>query len=144
MNASCDPQFDAGFDSSVDGSAISVRAALGSVDAVARAKVVNRTHRVVRQRAEVIKARRSYVRSLLLPLALCSVLLALAGVAVWTGLYQYQATEAAEAMQADVVNLDANNHLLVTLLWFVPVTLAVLGAVWFRRSRTNSDHGAGR
>jgi heme/copper-type cytochrome/quinol oxidase subunit 2 len=96
---------------------------------------------VVRQRAQVIKARRSYVRSLLLPLALCSVLLALAGFAVWTGLYQYQ--QSAEAVQADVASLDANNHLLVALLWFVPVTLAVLGAVWFRRTRSG-DRGTVR
>ena len=142
MNASCDPQLEAGFKSPVDRPEVSVRAVLGSMDTVARAQVVNRTHRVVRQRAQVIKARRSYVRSLLLPLALCSVLLALAGVAVWTGLYQYQGT--AEAVQADVASLDANNHLLVALLWFVPVTLAVVGAVWFRRARNGGDNGAVR
>ena len=151
MNASCDPQFDARLDSpigrldsSIDGSAISVRAALGSVNTVARAGVVNRTHRVVRQRARVMQARRSYVRSLMVPLILCSALLTLTIAAVWTGLYQYQG-EAAEVVQADVAALtDANNHFLVVMLWFVPVTLAVLGAVWFRRTRNSSDRGAGR
>jgi hypothetical protein len=55
---------------------------------------------------------------------------------VWTGLYQYQAAEAAELVQADVVALaasDANNHFLVVLLWFVPVSIALLGTIWFRR-----------
>ena len=36
----------------------------------ARAGVVNRTHRVVRERAKVMQERRSYVRSLMVPLAL--------------------------------------------------------------------------
>jgi hypothetical protein len=87
-----------------------------------------------------MRARRSYLRSLLLPLALCSVLLALAGVAVWTGLYQYQ-VEAAEAVQdvASLATTDANDHLLVALLWFVPVSLAVIAAVWVRHSRNGRE-----
>jgi H+/Cl- antiporter ClcA len=110
---------------------------------VARAGVVNRTHRVVRQRASALQAQRSRVRSLMLPLIVCSSLLMLTGLAVWTGLYQYEAGEAAEAVQADVSALtaiDANNHFMVVLLWFVPVSLAVLAAVWYRRSR----EGAGK
>ena len=56
--------------------------------------------------------------------------------------YQYQAAEAAEAVQTDVAALaasDANNQFLVVLLWFVPVSLALLGAVWFRRARNSTD-----
>ena len=59
-------------------------------------------------------------------------LLILTVLAVWSGLYQYQAAEAAEAVQADVAALaasDANNHFLVVLLWFVPVSLALLATV---------------
>ncbi len=64
--------------------------------------------------------------------------------AVWTGLYQYQAVEAAEAVQADVAALATtdNNHFLVVLLWFVPVSVAVLTTVWVRRSRNNADDEA--
>jgi hypothetical protein len=94
---------------------------------------------VVRQKAKVMQARRSYVRSLMVPLAICSVLLMLVCAGVWTGLYQYEATEAAEAVQADVAALDANNQLLVTLLWFVPAMLALLGAVLFRLTCNSSD-----
>jgi len=142
MSVSFDPRFDPQFESQVDDSGSFARSALGSVNSAARAGVVNRTHRVVRQRAKVMQARRSQVRSLMLPLIVCSVLLILTGLAVWTGLYQYQAAEAAEAVQADVAALasnDANNQFLVVLLWFVPVSIAVLGAIWFRRTHTSAE-----
>jgi H+/Cl- antiporter ClcA len=107
-----------------------------------RGGVVNRTHRVVRQRAQVMQARRDRVRSLMVPLFICSALLILSIIAVWSGLYQYQATEAAQAVQADVAALaanDATNHFLVVLLWFVPVSLALLAAVWLRRVRGTTE-----
>jgi hypothetical protein len=113
-----------------------------SMPVAARAGVVNRTHRVVRERAKVMQEKRSRDRSLMFPLIVCSVLLILSAFAVWSGLYQYQAVEAAEAVQADVVTLaasDANNHALVVLLWFVPASVAVLAMVWVRRSRTSAD-----
>jgi H+/Cl- antiporter ClcA len=142
MKGSLDSQFDS--QSQLSDSA---SYALSGVDSAARGGVVNRTHRVVRQRAKVMQARRSHVRSLMVPLIVCSALLILSIVAVWSGLYQYQAAEAAEAVQADVAalaNNDANNEFLVMLLWFVPVSLAVLAAVWFRRFRTSVDHEAVR
>jgi hypothetical protein len=147
MKGSFDSQFrdsqldDSGFDSQAEDPEFLARAVLGSVDMGTRAGVVNRTHRVVRQRAKVMQARRSRVRSLMVPLILCSVLLILTVIAVWSGLYQSQAAEAAELVQADVAALaasDANNQFLVVLLWFVPVSMALLGAVWLRRVRTGS------
>jgi hypothetical protein len=135
MNAS----FETPFDAHAEDAGQMVR-----VGVVARAGVVNRTHRVVRQRAQVMQARRSRVRGLMAPLILCSVLLLLTAVAVWNGLYQYQAAEAAAAVQADVAALaatDANNHFLVVLLWFVPVSIALLMAVWVRR-RSGADREA--
>jgi H+/Cl- antiporter ClcA len=101
----------------------------------------------VRQRAKVMQQRRSRVRSLVLPLILCSVLLILTCLAVWTGLDPYQATEAAEAVQADVTALaamDASNHFLVVLLWFVPVSMAVLAIVWYRSSREGAGSEVSR
>jgi hypothetical protein len=117
---------------------------IGGVSMAARASVVNRTHRVVRQRAKVMRARRSHVRGLMVPLLLCSILLILTIVAVWSGLYQSEAVEAAEAVQADVAALavnDANNHFLVVLLWFLPVSIALLGALLIRRTRSNAASG---
>jgi hypothetical protein len=141
MNVSFEPQLDSQDEIHAEESARFARAALSSVNTAARGGVVNRTHRVVRQRAKAMQERRSYMRSLLVPLALCATFLTLTCVAVWTGLYQYQATEAAEAVEADVAalaNFDANNHFLVLLLWFVPVTLALVGAVVFRRVRSGA------
>jgi len=123
--------------------AVGTRTVLGNVATAARAGVVNRTHRVVRQRAQVIQARRSRMRGMMVPLILCSVLLLLTAGAVWSGLYQYQAVEAAEMVEADVAALatsDANNHFLVMLLWFVPVSIALLGTVLIRRVRSGADH----
>jgi hypothetical protein len=142
MNFSLGRELDPQFGGQAEDPAVFARTALGSVDVAARAGVVNRTHRVVRQRAKVMKARRSRARSLMVPLSICSILLLLGCVAVWTGLYQFEAAGAAEVVQADVAALaasDFNNHLLVALLWFVPVTLALLGAVLFRFLRHGAD-----
>lgn len=109
----------------------------------ARGSVVNRTHRVVRHRAALMRERRNYLRSLMLPLAICSALLVLTIFAVWSGLYQYQASDAVGAVQADVAALassDMMDHMMVLLLWFVPVSLTVLAIVWFRRMRNGADY----
>jgi hypothetical protein len=136
MNTSFDPHFESSSDVNIPTFAESVQ----DTDFAARGGVVNRTHRVVRQRAKVMKARRSHVRSVMLPLIICSVLLILSAMAVWSGLYQ---TQAAEAVQ-DVVSstaVDTSDEFLVELMWFVPVSLAVLAAVWLRRAHTTAEHG---
>jgi hypothetical protein len=130
MNARCESQFEA-----VESSTVAQQA-LGNAGSVARASVVNRTHRVVRERAQVMQARRSHGRGLMFPLILCSVLLILAAFALWSGLYQYQVSGAAEAVQTDVATLaDANDHFMVMLLWFVPVSIVLLGTLLIRRTR---------
>ena len=139
MNSQYDPQFQS------NDAASFARAAMRGMPVAARSGVVNRTHRVVRERAKVMQEKRSRERSLLAPLLVCSVLLILIAFAVWSGLYQYQVAEAAEAVEVDVSSLamtDANNHLLVVLLWFVPVSVALLATVWVRRSRNNSEDEA--
>ena len=62
------------------------RAAFADMNAPARASVVNRTHRVVRERAKTLAARRSRIRSLWIPLAVCSSLLVIICTAVWSAL----------------------------------------------------------
>ncbi len=138
MNSAFDPQLQQ------NDSANFARTALRSVPAVAHSGVVNRTHRVIRERAKVMQQKRKRERSLMVPLIICSSLLILSILAVWTGLYQYQAVEAAEVVQADVTALATtdNNQLLVILLWFVPVSVAFLITVWVRRSRNNADDEA--
>ena len=132
VNTALESQFDKSGDA-----AVFARDVLNGMDAAARGHLVNRTHRVVRQRAKMMQARRSYVRSLTLPLIVCSALLILTVLAVWSGLYQYQASEAADALQdmASAAYNQASDHILVVLLWFVPVSLTVVAAVWLSRSR---------
>ena len=93
----------------------------------ARASVVNRTHRVVRERAKTLAARRSRVRSLWIPLAVCSSLLVIICTAVWSVLDQYEVTPNGVP--------DASNQFLVLCLWFLPVSMALLAVVLFQRAR---------
>jgi cytochrome bd-type quinol oxidase subunit 2 len=115
------------------------RSVLRAVPVSARGVVVNRTHRVVRERAKAMQDKRRRERSLMAPLVICAVLLILSILAVWTGLYQYQAVEAMQADVASLATTDLNNHTLVALLWFVPVSLALLATFLVRRSRKNSE-----
>ena len=138
MKTSFEPQFESQCHSLANDSAALEYSAQEGVMMGARACVVNRTHRVVRERAAVMQERRSKARSLMIPLAICSALLILMVVIVWGGLY----LEAAEAVQADVSALattDLSNHFVVILLWFVPLSIALLAAISIRRSRHNSN-----
>src|SRR5271168_1847438 len=103
------------------------RASLTDANAPARGSVVNRTHRVVRERAKTIAARRSQVRSLWIPLAVCSSLLVILCTAVWNALDQYDVTPTGVP--------DASNQFLVLCLWFLPVSMALLAVVLFQRAR---------
>jgi hypothetical protein len=104
-----------------------VRAVLTDANAPARASVVNRTHRVVRERAKTIAARRSRVRSLWIPMAVCSSLLVIICTAVWSALDQYDVTPTGVP--------DASNQFLVLCLWFLPVSMVLLAVVLFQRAR---------
>ena len=93
----------------------------------ARASVVNRTHRVVRERATTMAAQRSRARSLWIPLAVCSSLLVIICSALWTALEAYDVIPGGPP--------DASNQFLVLCLWFLPVSMALLAVVWFQRTR---------
>ncbi|HTD96786.1 MAG TPA: hypothetical protein VK627_07640 [Edaphobacter sp.] len=93
----------------------------------ARSAVVNRTHRVIRERAKTLALRRSHIRSLWIPLAVCSALVVILCSAVWIALDQYEVTP--DGLP------DAGNQFLVLLLWFFPVSMALLAAVLFGRAR---------
>ncbi len=113
-----------------------VRSALGNLNAPAPARMVNRTHRVVRERAKTMAARRSRIRSLWIPLAVCSSLVIILCTAVWSVLDQYEATPNGLP--------DASNQFLVLCLWFFPASMAVLAVVLFRRHRRRSEEEAAR
>jgi hypothetical protein len=111
-----------------------VRTAMGGLNVPARGSVVNRTHRVVRERARSIAARRSHVRSLWIPLTVCSSLLIILSTAVWSILDQYEVNPTGVP--------DASNQFLVLLMWFLPVSMALLALVLFRRARKRADREA--
>lgn len=103
------------------------RAAMSDSNVPARASVVNRTHRVVRERAKTMAVQRSRVRSLWIPMAVCSSLLVIICTAVWSALDAYEATPNGVP--------DASNQFLVLCLWFLPVSMALLAVVLFQRAR---------
>jgi len=97
----------------------------------ARAAVVNRTHRVVRERAEKMAARRSHVRGLVIPIVVSSALIGILLTAVWNVLSQYDVNPIGVP--------DASNQLFVLLLWFLPVSMTLLAVVLFRRIRKRGE-----
>jgi hypothetical protein len=110
-----------------------LRSAIRQIDSAAVAARVNRTHRVVRERARTIQARRSRVRSLYVPLGIFSAFLIGICTAVWSVFDQYD---------PDPIGIPvASYQMLVLLLWSVPVSAALMAVVWFRKSRLTSDGG---
>jgi hypothetical protein len=100
----------------------------------ARGRMVNRTHRVVREQALSMREQRSKSRSLWVPLTICSILMIAICYAIWGVLDGYDLTPNGVP--------DASDQLMVLLLWSLPVTAAVLGMVWFKRARGRSDNEA--
>lgn len=99
----------------------------------ARSQVVNRTQRVVREQALLMRERRSQQRSLWAPLLICSILLLVICYAVWAMMAGYDLTPTGVP--------DASDQLVLLLLWSLPVTLVVLGMIWFRRTRGGGQNG---
>lgn len=101
------------------------------VSTAARASVVNRTHRVVRERALEMRENRQRTRSLWVPIGIFSVLLPLICFAIWTLMDAYDITPSGVP--------DASNQLLILLMWSLPLTVLLCGFVWFRRQRNRSE-----
>ncbi len=96
-----------------------------------KTSTVNRTHRVIRERAQAMRADRNRRRSLVLPLILCSILMALMYAALWLMVEQYEAVSPEAPTES--------HHLFMILLWFLPVSAALGAMAWYRRSRNQSD-----
>jgi hypothetical protein len=109
------------------------REAMDSLKVGARASLVNRTHRVVRERAKQMSARRTRMRSLWAPLAVCASMLVILVTAVWTLLDEYELTPTGMP--------DASDQYMVLLLWFLPASAALLAMVWFRRAQSRRSRG---
>jgi hypothetical protein len=100
---------------------------MGSLNVSARASLVNRTHRIVRERARQMSSRRDRIRSLMAPLAVSAAMVVILVTAVWTLLDEYELTPTGV--------VDSSDQYLVLLLWFLPVSAALLAMVWFTRMR---------
>lgn len=99
----------------------------------ASAAMVNRTHRIVHERAKNMQERRTKMRSLYFPLAVSGGLLAVIVCAIWTILDEYEL--------APTGLPDANQQLLVLMMWCLPVSVLVLCVVWLRRGGSKADNG---
>ena len=100
---------------------------MGAMSMSARASLVNRTHRIVRERAQQMSSRRDRIRSLMVPLAVSAAMVVILVTAVWTLLDEYELTPTGV--------VDSSDQYLVLLLWFLPVSAALLAMVWFTRMR---------
>lgn len=101
------------------------------LSSAAPAALVNRTRRVVSERAHDLQHRRRSLKILAIPLAVCAALVLMSSHAVWSLLDQYELSPTGIP--------DASDQLLVFLLWFLPITAALLAAAWFRRTRSESQ-----
>jgi protein-S-isoprenylcysteine O-methyltransferase Ste14 len=113
-----------------------MEASAAGMTAGASAAMVNRTHRVVRERAKTMRARRSLVRSLWLPLAVFSGILIVICTAVWTVLDEYEI--------APTGIPDASQQMFVLLAWCLPMSAILLAVVWFRRANAENGTENGR
>ena len=98
----------------------------------ARASIVNRTHRVVREQALVMQAQKKRSRSLWVPLGLFSMLLVGLCYAVWVVIEGYNDL-------APNGIPDATDQMFLPLLWSLPVTAVLFGLVWFQRGRNRAN-----
>jgi hypothetical protein len=97
----------------------------------ARAHVVNRTHRVVREQAITMREHRARKRSLWAPLMICSSLLLVICYAVWGMLDGYDLTPTGIP--------DASDQVVLLMIWLLPVTAFALGIIWIRRGRNRAN-----
>ena len=116
--------------------------ALQRINVPADAALVNRTQRTVRERALAMRAQRRRSRDLWLACCVCSALLIMITHSAWSGLAQYDVNASGLLNPADI--LDASAQILVMMLWFLPVTAAVLMLVWFKRAHNRSEQDTSR
>ncbi len=97
----------------------------------ARSRLVNRTHRIVRERAQALKSQRSRRRSLWIPLGVSAAFLVILCTAVWSLLDQYELTHNGVP--------DASSQIFLFLLWFFPTSAAILALAWANRTRADRE-----
>ena len=111
----------------------------------ARAAVVNRTHRIIRERANAMQERKRTTRDLIVPFVVCSALLLLIAVAV-LHIADESVTDLSGGIWKRVMELgaDAGSSVSLLLLWFLPLSVIVAAVVLLRRTRRSNDRGDGK
>jgi uncharacterized protein involved in cysteine biosynthesis len=103
-------------------------------NAGASAAAINRTHRVVRERAKTMQEQKRRVRSLWIPLIVSFGLLASILFAVWSVL------DESELLTNGIP--DSSQNMMMLALWCIPLSVIVLVVVGFRRASANSSEGS--
>jgi len=111
-----------------------LRSSRADMNAAASASAVNRTHRVVRERAKSLQERKRRVQSLWIPLTVCFGLMASILFALWNLL------DESEFFPNGIP--DASQQMMVISLWCLPLSVVVLVVVWFRRAGTKARNGS--
>ena len=107
------------------------RTATAGMNAGASAAIVNRTHRVIRERAQKLQTQRSKVRSLWIPLGVSTGLLITLACALWTAFEDFEGTSA---------GLPNTSGMVVILVWSVPISAMILAVIWSRRAAAGSEN----
>ena len=100
----------------------------------ASAAAVNRTHRVVRERAKSLQEQKRRVRSLWIPLIVSFGFLTSILFAIWSVL------DESELSTQGIP--DSSQNMMMLALWCIPLSVIVLVVVWFRRASVNSNDGS--
>jgi hypothetical protein len=102
--------------------------ALHHMNTAADHVVVGRTQRLVRERVTDSQSQRRMLRSLWLPLMVCSSMVIMIAYSAWTVLEQWN------TMMADGAEFNSANNtpMLILTLWFLPLTMGVMVMIWFR------------
>ena len=104
------------------------------LDTGSSSAAVNRTHRVVRERAKTLQEQKRRVRSLWIPLIVSFGFLISILFAVWSVMDESE-------MLGDVIP-DSSQNMLMLALWCIPLSVIMLVVVWFRRASANSNDGS--
>jgi len=105
--------------------------AMHHMDVGASHTVVGRTQRLMRERVRSNEMQKRSLRSLWLPLLVCSAMVMMIAHSAWALVEQWNVLieDSAESFPAN------STPLLILTLWFMPLTMGVLVMLWFQRGR---------
>ncbi|MDE1156600.1 MAG: hypothetical protein PW735_12840 [Acidobacteriaceae bacterium] len=97
----------------------------------ASSRLVNRTHRIVREQALTMREQRRKKRSLWAPLFISSALVSIIVYAAWSLLDVYDLTSTGIP--------DCSSQLMIFLMWSLPISALLIGVAYARRARNHGD-----